>query len=250
MEARNLGWPTTDPEMALVGAVAEIFDGLATLEGKNRKAVPTPQTRYLHLWGRASAKSLREPNCVNFIRYSVSAAEAAGPSHNLEIKGLDGTHVVVSFAPTGEPNRSALVSSEPPSAGAFPDMVIAYFDQCKWDLMRHHTHIVGRVQTQLDILAGKRGATLEDNKVVVRLLNGLAEGFGVALLYDGKPVYLRVIPLKGDGAGSFQVRLTGSDQKVLKTSMAFPALTAVPKAAVSFVHDIEPTADASDPADK
>jgi hypothetical protein len=96
-------------------------------------------------------------------------------------------------------------------------------------LVPRHQPVVDLLQQFLDNLVGKHAPTIDENRAVAAAVNALAEDFGIALLYDGQPVALRVVPATRE-SGSYQVRLTGSEQKALKTSTAVPPLTAASKA--------------------
>jgi hypothetical protein len=231
------GVPASRPEQIIFEAVRELLSRLLDRRfGGAKPAIPSSGTRprYLHLSGRASALAVGDPLCFAMIAtYLDSAAKGGEPGHGIEIRAGDAGRIAVVLSAAADPALPAAPQPEPAAVGTMPAGTVHDLLRLRRSLIPDHQGVVAAVQQFLEHLAGKRGQTLDENRSVAAAVNALADDYGVALLYDRQPVALRVVPLKGDAAGSFQVRLTGSDQKALKTSMAFPQLVAVSKAALT-----------------
>lgn len=189
------------------------------------------KARHLHVAGFASAEEVGQPVCRELLRAYLKSLKEGGPGDGIEVRPGDGARIAVRFASDAAPVLPP--AADPGPLAPLPADALADLTALRAALVPRHQTVVATVQQALDRLTGKHAPDIETNRAVAAAVNALADGYGVALLYDGRPVVVRVVPVRRDPGGSFQARLTGSDPKVLKTSMAFPPLTAASKATVS-----------------
>jgi hypothetical protein len=89
------------------------------------------------------------------------------------------------------------------------------------ELNELQAQVVGRFQELLDSLAGRRGASAEDNKRIAEEVYDAARRSGIQLLYNDQSAYFYW------ASGVFQMRSTDSSRTPLgPTSAEFPELTA------------------------
>lgn len=234
------------PEAAIRTAVRAVVEAVLASGRVTPGQLAAAGLRFLHLSGRASAAELGQQLFGLLVRSYLESARAAGPGQAVEVRPAEGSRIELHFGPDAAPSLPP-AAADPGPLATLPTAALTVIRTLRGSLAPYHAPVVGLVQQLLDSFAGKHAATLAENKAVAAAVNDLAEDHGVALVYNGEPVTLRVVPVRRDPAGSFQARRIGSDQRILKTSMAFPPLTAVSKANLA---DALATreADAADPA--
>ena len=222
------------PEAAIWKALREIVrqvmkQGRVTPQELMAKA----KGRFLHLSGRASAADIDQKLVALLVRSYLESAKAGDASQGIQVRPTDGSRIDVRLDSKSDPVLPPPSTADLGPGVPFPAPPLDSVRGLRLALAPHHQPVVGMVQQLLDAFVGKHAPSLDENRAVAAAVNAAADDHGVALLYDGRPVTLRVIATRGDTGGSYQARLIGSDQRILKTSRAFPPLTAVAMAAVT-----------------
>ena len=95
-------------------------------------------------------------------------------------------------------------------------------DQAERDVHALQTAVAARVQKLLDLLAGRKGISEEDNKDIAKRVRNLAHSTGIQLMSNGEPATI------GWSSRVFLTR-TPDGAKSLDSGVRFPRLNARPK---------------------
>jgi hypothetical protein len=222
------------PEAAIWKALREIVERVMK-KGRvtPQELMATAKGRFLHLSGQASAADVGQQLVTLLVRSYLESAKAGGASQGAQVRPTDDSRIEVRLDSKPDPVLPPSSTAELGPGVPFPASPLDSVRGLRLALAPHHQPVVGMVQQLLDEFVGKHAPSLDENRAVAAAVNAAADDHGVALLYDGRPVTLRVIATRSDTGGSYQARLIGSDQRILKTSRAFPPLTAVAKATVT-----------------
>lgn len=233
------------PELAIQNAVKSVVEDLI----KRTKLTPAELVKagaqFLHFSGLAAANDLTEGEFAHWVRNYLETAKAKGPGQELIVRPHEGSQIEMRFDSESAPSLSTPQPVEPKKPEAFPHSPFEMIEGFRSQTAPYQARIVVVLQNMLNAWAGKHCPTLDENKSLATALNQLADDHGIALVYEGKPVTLRAVPVRRDPGGTFQTRSARSDQRILKTCMGLPHLIAVPKSQTTIADpesDVKPVA--------